>query len=386
MKIEKQYLILWIDDEHEKLETIKLEAKDHGIIFKCHKSKNAGFADLEKNLYLYDGVLLDAKFFENEDDAKGSEDSINLIEIKDAIIQLPRKIDFFVLTGQSKVYQDKFFEKTFPNYYRKNIDDDIEKLFEDIKSAADQQAQTQIRHKYQKVFNVCTNKYIGTAAAKDLLDILEAIHDTKEIRTELYFNPLRQILEYVFRAANKIGLLHDDCIRDGKVNLTASSLFLSGIPVDVCQVRCTETHFPKIIATNVQNILAITNVASHTAPKEEVDKSKRNLDAYQQATNSPYLLYSLTYQVMDVLLWFRHYADKHPDIDKNKNHWEVNMDVLAIDDYRNYYCDIFLIPKWLLRGIKEGQEVIVRGTQKNTDYRTRKTYPYIATHIEHYRR
>lgn len=45
--------------------------------------------------------------------------------------------------------------------------------------------------------------------------------------------------------------------------------------------------------------------------------------------NTNYLLYSLTFQVMDLVLWFKEYADENPG-KKNKSSWfpkEVISDV-----------------------------------------------------------
>ena len=66
----KKYNILWIDDEHEKLEGLKIQAAQHDLIFHPFKSKNTVLKELEDNQIFYDAVLLDAKFFENENDSR----------------------------------------------------------------------------------------------------------------------------------------------------------------------------------------------------------------------------------------------------------------------------------------------------------------------------
>ena len=62
----KKYNILWIDDEHEKMNGFKLQAAQNDILLKPYKSKNAGILEIQNNYPLYDGVLFDAKFFEDE--------------------------------------------------------------------------------------------------------------------------------------------------------------------------------------------------------------------------------------------------------------------------------------------------------------------------------
>ena len=64
----KFYNILWIDDEHDGMSGFVGDAKFNGIKLIAFKSLNEGMSELKKNYPIYDGVLLDAKFFENEDD------------------------------------------------------------------------------------------------------------------------------------------------------------------------------------------------------------------------------------------------------------------------------------------------------------------------------
>ena len=63
----KIYNILWVDDEHEDMPAFKRSALDFDLKLFPFKSLDAGMAELERNLILYDGVLLDAKFFEKEE-------------------------------------------------------------------------------------------------------------------------------------------------------------------------------------------------------------------------------------------------------------------------------------------------------------------------------
>ena len=90
------YNILWIDDEHETLTGTKGRAKRNGIQLIPFKSLNAGMSELEQNYPFYDGVLLDAKFLENEDDIKGSEDTENVHRAKEQLLQLKKKFEIFV--------------------------------------------------------------------------------------------------------------------------------------------------------------------------------------------------------------------------------------------------------------------------------------------------
>ena len=87
------YNILWIDDEHESLTSTKGRAKSNGINLIGFKSLNSGMSELERNLHFYDGILLDAKFYENDDDIAGSEDTDNVHRAKERLLQLNKKFE-----------------------------------------------------------------------------------------------------------------------------------------------------------------------------------------------------------------------------------------------------------------------------------------------------
>lgn len=306
----KTYNILWMDDEHDGMSGLNGDAKLNGIILNPYKSLNDGISELKKNYPIYDGVLLDAKFFEYEDDVKGSEDTDNVHRAKEALLQLPKKFEVFVLTGQAEAFDDKTFKKAFKKVYKKGIDTDIEQLFSDIKDAADQLSDTQIRHEYSRVFDVCTERYIGEAAAHDLLDLLQYNGDSTD-----KFNQIRKIVEDLFRAFNKYGLLPNEFVHPN-VALNPSSRFLCGqeqsnsTSNDLKKYKLKEDAVvPEQIAHFLRSILTITQGGSH----------RSKIDAHVGSLKTPYLFKSVLFQLLDVLVWFKQYIDSNP---KPEN-WEL---------------------------------------------------------------
>ncbi len=215
------YNILWIDDEHETLAGTKGRAKRNGINLIPFKSLNSGMNELERNFPFYDGVLLDAKFFENEEDVKGTEDTYNVHRAKERLLQLKKKFEVFVLTGQAEAYEDKTFKKAFTKVYKKGSDEEIDRLFSDIKVAAATQEDTQIRHSYKRVFDVCNEKYIGELAGQDILNLLKVNDETN---IDNHFNAIRKVVEDLFIAFNKFNLLPKEFISPS-VALNQSSIF-----------------------------------------------------------------------------------------------------------------------------------------------------------------
>lgn len=298
------YNILWIDDEHETLTGTKGRAKRNGIQLVPFKSLNAGMSELERNYPFYDGVLLDAKFFENEDDIKGSEDTDNVHRAKEQLLQLKKKFEIFVLTGQAEAYEDSTFNKAFKKVYKKGSDEDIQRLFEDIKTAAANQQDTQLRHAYKRVFDLCNEKYIGELAGQDILNLLK-VNDGTNI--DDHFNTIRKIVEDLFMAFAKFNLLPNEFITPS-VSLNEASKFLAGKSPDGAffsekgYQHQEETHLPKQIAYYLRSILSVTQAGSH----------RSEIDVFVKSIKTSFLLKSVFFQLLDVLVWFKIYVDSNP--------------------------------------------------------------------------
>lgn len=301
---DKFYNILWIDDEHETLTGTKGRAKRNGINLIPFKSLNSGMDELERNYPFYDGVLLDAKFFENEDDLKGTEDTYNVHRAKERLLLLKKKFEVFVLTGQAEAYEDKTFKKAFTKVYKKGSDEEIDRLFSDIKVAAATQEDTQIRHSYKRVFDVCTEKYIGELAGQDILNLLKVNDETN---IDNHFNAIRKVVEDLFIAFNKFNLLPAEFVKQG-VALNESSKFLAGKGADGYLFsekgyqHLEETHIPKQIAYYLRSILSVTQPAAH----------RSEIDLFVKTIKTPFLFKSVFFQLLDVLAWFKMYVDSNP--------------------------------------------------------------------------
>lgn len=315
------YNILWIDDEHETLGGTKGRAKRNGINLIPFKSLNGGMSELERNYPFYDGVLLDAKFFENEDDQEGTEDTYNVHRAKEQLLQLKKKFEVFVLTGQAEAYEDKTFKKSFTKVYKKGSDNEIDRLFTDIKEAAANQEDTQLRHSYKRVFDVCTEKYIGEYAGQDILNLLK-VKDESNI--DNHFNSIRKIIEDLFVAFHKFNLLPSEFVRPN-LALNQSSIFLSGQEQNERtdnaykqQRHLKETHLPPQIAYYLKSILAVTQSGSH----------RSNIDNHVRTVRTPFLLKSVFFQLLDVLVWFKMYVDSNPVT----HNWERNEAIGEFDE------------------------------------------------------
>ncbi len=298
------YNILWIDDQHESMTPFKGRAKRNGINLISFKSLNGGMSELERNYPFYDGVLLDAKFYENEDDAKNTEDTVNVHRAKEQLLGLKKKFEVFVFTGQAEAYKDQTFSKAFRNIYTKGSDEETDRLFNDIKQAAASLEDTQIRQKYKRVFEVCSERYIGELAGQDILNLLKDIDNLTIVNQ---FNTVRKVIEDLFSGFNKYNLLPSAFVTPF-VSLNESSNFLTGKNfkddsyfIEKGYKHLDGTHLPEQISFNLRNILTITQSGSH----------RSKIDEFVHQVNTSYLMKSVLFQLMDILIWFKIHVDSN---------------------------------------------------------------------------
>ncbi|WP_157487228.1 hypothetical protein, partial [Gelidibacter algens] len=219
-----KYEVLWIDDDAEKQDAFLESAYLEGLNINYYKTSKLGMEELTSKIEHYDAVILDAMVYnDSEDEKPGLMGLLRSIKKINSLADRKR-IPYFIFSG--------YIDKDEHSSAREMLADetifikskDNQALFDAIKKAADQQADTQIRHKYQRVFDVCTEKYIGENAGEDLLTILMNIDN---ISADTQFNVLRKIVEDIFIAFNKFQLLPKDFITPS-VALNESSKFLAG--------------------------------------------------------------------------------------------------------------------------------------------------------------
>ncbi len=376
-----KYKVLWFDDEHESLNIIREKAYLNDIELIGFSNAKQGIEELENNFSIYDAAIIDGLFFMSAEQSGVPSNDKALLNVAMALerISIVKKLPWFILSGQLSFTKDKnrYADGLKDNQvYDKLNETHLENLWNEIKVEANQQVETQIRLKHQRVFEVCTSKYIGENASKELLAILksETIQNAF-IESILFFNPIRKIMDDLFVAFNKFGFLPDAFVHPS-VALNESSKFLSGSS-EKGYKRDTPV-FPKIISENVRCILSICQPASHRA----------EIDAFVAEINSPYLLMSTTYQLMDVLLWFKNFVDNNPDLEKNKaltillqsSSTFTHEGIIEQDSSRNFYCDDFLLNyNYVNANFKVGDKIMIVEASENTQPRTKDLYSKFAT-------
>ena len=310
--------VLYIDDDI-KTDLIS-DAEFDNIDLIPFESHEEGFNALMSDLSGFHAVVLDAKGKEHKSDLKLSLKGLKAS--RDKLIELNNSghfIPYFIFTGQPDYMSNEMFLDSYGEFFIKGKDN--QKLFDAIKKAVENKEEYIVQSEFKNIFEIC-NKHFDADTKKSLTRILLSLKKPNQVfDDELYFTQIRIILENLFRKANKYGFLDDKCIIQGKVNLTEASLYLAGEPTKYIGVRCAKSHFPKIIAAFVKDIIFITGAASHTTDP----KVKDNIDLqnYRKSINTPYLLYSLTFKLLDVLIWFDAYLAENPNYEDNIFYWST---------------------------------------------------------------
>ena len=158
---------------------------------------------------------------------------------------------------------------------------------------------------------------ISIETCDDVIDILLAMHHPElPFTPKLHFNPLRQALECVFRAANKVGVIPDLFFVDDKVNINQCFMYLIGNDAKNVGVRCNERIVPYHIQNMMSLIVNLGNANSHSKLSEsEIETAEDKI--IKEGMSSKYLVFSMALQLCEIAFWMNRYISEHLDKDEN---------------------------------------------------------------------
>ena len=386
-----KYEVIWIDDEWEKMDAFKEECEViHQIYLHPFSTQKAGMDEFDKNPKKWDAIILDAKL---------EKDGVGVTGLREAVthinqVSLSHKIPYFISTGQPDLMGNETFEQAFGKYYIKERDD--QKLIEDIKVAAGKSSRFQTKTIYLDAIEQLES--FDTWCCEKILDILGAMHfPEKNIDPLLYYNPLRQTLEYIFRKANKAGIIPDEFIGKEKddVNLNQCVQFLSGGNADWIGIRfggAKESVVPVHIKNMMFQVLNLGNINSHSRTLDD-DEQKRLGEYFKEnVCNTRYLIYSLALQLCEIAVFMGKYIDAHKDSSENNKQFktfgtiepiEGNDSICVIKSKRpgRESC-ICISAKYASGKNLIGKKVVVLEESNNTNPSTKEAYPYFAAKIQ----
>lgn len=386
-----KYEVIWIDDEWEKMDQFKKECEViHQIYLHPFPTQKAGMDEFDKNPKKWDAIILDAKL---------EKDGVGVTGLREAVthinqISLSHKIPYFISTGQPDLMGNETFEQAFGKYYIKEQDD--QRLIEDIKEIASKSTRFQVKNKYSDAIEVL--EAIDEWCCEKILDILEAMHfPEKKIDPLLYYNPLRQTLEYIFRKANKTSIIPDEFIGKTKddVNLNQCVQFLSGGNADWIGIRfggAKESIVPVHIKNMMFQVLNLGNINSHSRTLNDDEQKKLGSYFKENVCNSLYLIYSLALQICEIAVFMGKYISAHMDSAENKRQCktfgtiekiEGNDSICVIKSKRpgKESC-ICISAKFANSKQLIGKKIVVLEESENTNSATKVDYPYFAAKIQ----
>lgn len=233
------YKVMWFDDEHEKLQSIKDEALINDVQLIGYSNSKEGTPELRDNYKEYDAVILDGLFFKNEGQKGTDIDQTAFGEVAKVLTELKAQgtaLPWFIYSGQPSFVKDKndllevLKDKTFANgkVFDKNKDKDFDELLEVIKTESDLNPIRKMKVQNPESFLPFDLGIIDKAYEGLLIDIITA-HQNQDYR-KMNLNVQRDLLEAIFKALNSpIPCLHDsffDSTKKNKPNLESCTRFM----------------------------------------------------------------------------------------------------------------------------------------------------------------
>ena len=382
------YNILWIDDEWDKMKAFQNECKDfHDMLLVPFRVRKEGIEALENDLDKWDAVLLDARMFDESENELASLKGLRNAKQRLDELKLKKDIPYFISTGQPDLLSSDDFKELFGDYYEKGKDD--VRLIDDIIKAIENSDKSRIKSLYRDVYEALESLEILPATEVILTDILVPMHypaSDPNFKPVYHFNQLRQLIEYLFRACNKVGLIPDQCLLGDNINLNQCSLYLAGKNATLAGVRYGnpgEKIIPDYIESFIRAILDFGNTHSHTVKLTAEDKSK--IESIFRTKKSKYIIFGLTMQICEIITWFSDYISSHNDkeinllyctelqkdgIEYNGREFEPEKDEVGI-----WHCDKCMV------GIKtwvKGKKIRLKDVQPNGKAELKEKYPFYA--------
>ncbi len=400
MEQKEEYNVIWIDDEWDTIGKafIQICEKRHKIHIKAFKTRREGMDALESNLKYWDAVILDAKAFNNSStnevaDVDGLYEAIRQIER----LKTKRHIPYFVLTRQPDLMDDRMFEKSVGKFYKKDAEGQ-NKLIADLKEEVSKSTRFHIKTIYHNAFEQLTDLRCYEAV-EDIVDILEFMHYTEQTFTpKLYFNPLRQALECIFRAANRYGIIPDDFFPSENVNLNQCYMYLKGNDADKIGMRYGLPG-ERIIPRNIENMMGLIinlgNVNSHSKLSEtEIQEAENRIT--KEGLNSQYLIFSMALQLCEIAYWMNSYISGHANkednlkkcvkLEKKEENLVQEENITGIVQRGKGYYHVggkyCLNPKTIQQNNLLGKKIKILRYDKNTNEKTKGIFPFFAVSIK----
>jgi hypothetical protein len=286
-----KYKLIWIDDQYTDQIGFITDAEQEEIELVPFKTSKDGMAELERNISLYDGVILDAKVYKDSENEVAKLDGLSASIHKIVALSSSRVIPYFIFSAHPDLLDSETFKAMLNGKatYLKNSDNEC--LFQDIKAEADGNIETQIRHKNMRVFEIFQKKYLSADVEKQVLDLIKA--DLPKSKNELkgFLTWIRSIHESCLIKLEEIKV-----IPDAEASFNVIIRQLSGNKSQASGFAPTTKEYQNDAIENLNKWLYFT-----------CGKYIHNLkdENYKDYMISNYAAESLRSGLLELLLWFK---------------------------------------------------------------------------------
>ena len=347
------YKVLWVEDDRSIIQGYQITAETKDMELDVATNWEEAEEKLRINFNEYSAIILDAQCKIKKTDKVASKLFLGHVSVRLSRIcgEKHKFIPWYILSAGTmdnfgvvleliNTEERQNFDSLWgPLKYIKTAEFEIdgkkvsqaEELFDNIKRVASSTGINTVLFRHSEVF-----KYLGEGrsfgyikARTYMLKMLSALYYPEENLNQVYEgNPLRKVIEYVFRGANKYGMLPDDCFdSNGHVILQEASKFMAGLNANVYEGRTLKHKirfgnsgsgkdgaggdciFNQEIALFVKNILNFSNSDSHT--NED--------DPYIIEEEKKEIFFGYVLQLCHVIKWMGKYISSNSDVEVNKS-------------------------------------------------------------------
>lgn len=331
------YKVLWVDDDESIIDSFCLRADNVGIDLDVAADWETAEQKLKANFCEYSAIILDANCKLKKNDPTPSEFFLGNVMafLSNFFGKKGNSIPWYILSAGTMnnfgtiigMVNTDIRKEMVPEwgeliYLKDNSSNSISDLFNNIiKVGAQKSINKVIARHHDALQYVGSGKLIDYDEARTyLLKMLSALYFPEENQNFTYEgNPLRKVLEYLFRTAYKYGLLPDEYVNtQGHLMLLDCSRFMGGKEMKCYEGNTLkykmryseegETIFNEEVAKCVQHILNFASADSHTSENESylIEEDKHNL------------FFSYVLQLCHVIKWFGKYVETNPDREENR--------------------------------------------------------------------
>lgn len=343
------FKVLWVEDDPEVTKPLPRRAEKQWIDLRPFPCWDDAQEALTKDFDSWDAIILDAKCKHHRDSLDNAAEFLReaLMEIRAICREKGRQLNWYILTGEGGAetksinehipdermkWDGDWTEQTGKKFYSKTTEE-IDLLFMRVKHHANQSERSQMKTQlYRDVVDAMMYCKIPSLTIDYMVDLLCNVHNNTEgKKANSIMWEMRAVLESVFRAMiEEWGMLPIDFIKNSKkdqINLTWPSMLLSGVPVNVDVQTFT---YKQPIITNVmryqmQNIIEYTGELIHTSNPNKPNAKTDVRDYMAAVDSSAYLVYGMTMNLCNIILWFKNYVMAHPDPMENNKNWKVGV-------------------------------------------------------------